>query len=134
MLIGTVLDELERQNKSAALITMCIGGGMEIRDDYRARLTPVRAPFVRLRLERLSPTSLHARTRLIRYRSMSLQPARLGDLEPAVLRLPLVKSRVRDPVPPTHLRRLCPRLRLPQDPDDLLLAEPAALHLSVSFQ
>jgi acetyl-CoA C-acetyltransferase len=30
MLIGTVLDELERQNKSAALITMCIGGGMGV--------------------------------------------------------------------------------------------------------
>ena len=29
--------------------------------------------------------------------------------------------------------RLCPRLRLPQDPDYLFLAEPAALHLSVSF-
>ena len=30
MLIGTALDELERQNKSAALITMCISGGMEV--------------------------------------------------------------------------------------------------------
>ena len=30
MLIGTVLDELERQNKTTALITMCIGGGMGI--------------------------------------------------------------------------------------------------------
>jgi acetyl-CoA C-acetyltransferase len=28
MLIGTALDELERSNKSTALITMCIGGGM----------------------------------------------------------------------------------------------------------
>jgi acetyl-CoA C-acetyltransferase len=28
MLIGTVLDELERQDKHTALITMCIGGGM----------------------------------------------------------------------------------------------------------
>ena len=28
MLIGTVLDELERQDKQRALITMCIGGGM----------------------------------------------------------------------------------------------------------
>jgi acetyl-CoA C-acetyltransferase len=28
MLIGTVLDELERQDKQTALITMCIGGGM----------------------------------------------------------------------------------------------------------
>ena len=30
MLIGTVLDELERQNKTTGLITMCIGGGMGI--------------------------------------------------------------------------------------------------------
>ena len=25
---GTVLDELERTNKSTALVTLCIGGGM----------------------------------------------------------------------------------------------------------
>jgi acetyl-CoA C-acetyltransferase len=30
MLLGTVLDELERSNKSTALITLCIGGGMGI--------------------------------------------------------------------------------------------------------
>ena len=30
MLIGTAIDELERSNKSTALITMCIGGGMGI--------------------------------------------------------------------------------------------------------
>ncbi|HET6614161.1 MAG TPA: acetyl-CoA C-acetyltransferase [Kofleriaceae bacterium] len=30
MLLGTALDELERQNKSTALITLCIGGGMGI--------------------------------------------------------------------------------------------------------
>jgi acetyl-CoA C-acetyltransferase len=30
MLIGTVLDELERQNKTTGLVTMCIGGGMGI--------------------------------------------------------------------------------------------------------
>ena len=28
ILIGTVLDELERQNKSTGLVTMCTGGGM----------------------------------------------------------------------------------------------------------
>ena len=30
MLIGTLLDELERQDKTTGLITMCIGGGMGI--------------------------------------------------------------------------------------------------------
>ncbi len=30
MLIGTLLDELERQNKTTGLVTMCIGGGMGI--------------------------------------------------------------------------------------------------------
>jgi acetyl-CoA C-acetyltransferase len=30
MLVGTVLDELERRDKNTALVTMCIGGGMGI--------------------------------------------------------------------------------------------------------
>ena len=30
MLIGTVLDELERRDQSTGLVTMCIGGGMGI--------------------------------------------------------------------------------------------------------
>jgi acetyl-CoA C-acetyltransferase len=30
MLIGTILDELERRNQTTGLITMCIGGGMGI--------------------------------------------------------------------------------------------------------
>jgi acetyl-CoA C-acetyltransferase len=30
MLLGTVLDELERQDKSTGLVTLCIGGGMGI--------------------------------------------------------------------------------------------------------
>jgi len=30
MLIGTILDELERQNKTTGLVTLCIGGGMGI--------------------------------------------------------------------------------------------------------
>jgi acetyl-CoA C-acetyltransferase len=29
MILGTALDELERQNKSTALATLCVGGGME---------------------------------------------------------------------------------------------------------
>ena len=28
MILGTVLDELERTSKSTALVTLCIGGGM----------------------------------------------------------------------------------------------------------
>ena len=28
MILGTVLDELERPNKETALVTLCIGGGM----------------------------------------------------------------------------------------------------------
>ena len=30
MLMGTVLDELERQDQTTGLVTMCIGGGMGI--------------------------------------------------------------------------------------------------------
>ena len=30
MLLGTLLDELERQNKSTGMVTMCVGGGMGI--------------------------------------------------------------------------------------------------------
>ncbi|OWY23879.1 acetyl-CoA acetyltransferase [Sphingobacteriales bacterium UPWRP_1] len=30
MLLGTVLDELERRNRSTALITLCVGGGMGV--------------------------------------------------------------------------------------------------------
>ncbi|MBI2968549.1 MAG: acetyl-CoA C-acetyltransferase [Bacteroidetes bacterium] len=30
MLVGTILDELERQNKTTGLVTLCIGGGMGI--------------------------------------------------------------------------------------------------------
>jgi acetyl-CoA C-acetyltransferase len=30
ILLGTAIDELERANKSTALVTLCIGGGMGI--------------------------------------------------------------------------------------------------------
>jgi acetyl-CoA C-acetyltransferase len=30
MLLGTVLDELERTNKNTGLITLCVGGGMGV--------------------------------------------------------------------------------------------------------
>jgi acetyl-CoA C-acetyltransferase len=30
MILGTALDELERQDKSTALISLCVGGGMGI--------------------------------------------------------------------------------------------------------
>jgi acetyl-CoA C-acetyltransferase len=30
MLVGTVVDELERQNKSTGLVTLCVGGGMGV--------------------------------------------------------------------------------------------------------
>jgi acetyl-CoA C-acetyltransferase len=30
VILGTALDELERQNKSTALATLCVGGGMGI--------------------------------------------------------------------------------------------------------
>jgi acetyl-CoA C-acetyltransferase len=30
MILGTALDELERQNKRTALATLCVGGGMGI--------------------------------------------------------------------------------------------------------
>src|SRR5258707_10489214 len=35
MILGTVLDELERTNKSTALVTLCIGGGMGTADAQR---------------------------------------------------------------------------------------------------
>lgn len=30
ILLGTVLDELERTNKNTGLITLCVGGGMGV--------------------------------------------------------------------------------------------------------
>jgi hypothetical protein len=44
-----------------------------------------------------------------------------------------LKSRVRDPVPPAYIWHLRARFMLPQNPDDLFLAESTALHSSVSL-
>ena len=38
MILGTVLDELERTNKKPLSVTLCIGAGMGNRDDHRTRL------------------------------------------------------------------------------------------------
>lgn len=58
----------------------------------------------------------------------------LGYLHPAELRLPLVKGRRADPVAAAYLHRRHARLLLLQDPDNLLFAEPAALHPSESLR
>ena len=39
MILGTVLDELERRDLNTALVTLCIGGGMGTATDHRTRLT-----------------------------------------------------------------------------------------------
>jgi acetyl-CoA C-acetyltransferase len=38
MILGTLLDELERRNLSTGLATLCVGAGMGTADDHRARL------------------------------------------------------------------------------------------------
>src|SRR5262249_30896299 len=57
-----------------------------------------------------------------------LQPPRIRHVETAELGLPLVKRRARDPMLAANVCRRAPRLLLAQDPDDLLFAEPTALH------
>src|SRR5215813_15461018 len=57
-----------------------------------------------------------------------LQPLGVRHLQTAELRLVLVERGLGDPVLPANVRRRRPRLLLPQDPDDLLFAEPASLH------
>jgi hypothetical protein len=52
------------------------------------------------------------------------EPAGLVDLEAAVFGLPPVERLLTDAVPPAELGRLAARLRLFQDPDDLLFREP----------
>ena len=53
---------------------------------------------------------------------------------PPILGLPLVEGRAADPVLAAHIRRLRPRLLLPQDPDDLFFREPAPLHRPSPFR
>ena len=60
-----------------------------------------------------------------------LQALRLGDLEPAVLGLPVVKRRFAHPVLPAHVGRLRPGLVLLQNRNDLLFRMPFALHRPV---
>src|SRR5215467_13965533 len=54
-----------------------------------------------------------------------MRPTCLVDLEAAILRVPAVKRLLAEPVPPAEVGRLRARLRLLQDPDDLLFREPA---------
>jgi hypothetical protein len=65
------------------------------------------------------------------HRGNDLAMAGLGYLEPAVLGLPFVESRVGDPMSPAPLRRRGPA-SCSSKPDYLLLAEPAALRPFVS--
>ena len=58
-----------------------------------------------------------------------VQTLRLRDLKPAVLRLPGIEGRARQPAATAKLRHHRSRLRLLQDPDDLLFAELLPLHL-----
>lgn len=60
------------------------------------------------------------------------QPPGLGHLQSAISGLPLVEGCRTDPMAAAHIRRRHPRLLLLQNSDDLLLAEPAPLHSSVS--
>src|SRR6185436_6793065 len=57
-----------------------------------------------------------------------LQPARLGHLHAAVLRLPGIERRRADPGPTADIGRLRPGLLLPQHSNDLLFREPRSLH------
>src|SRR6185312_8142819 len=56
-----------------------------------------------------------------------LQAAGFGYVESAVLGFPLVEGRARDPVTAANLLGLSPGFVLAQHPDDLFLAESAAL-------
>ena len=58
-----------------------------------------------------------------------LQPFGVGDLEPAILGLPFVERCLADPVTSAKLSHLRASFLLLQDTDDLLFAEPPALHI-----
>ena len=58
-----------------------------------------------------------------------LQPLGFRHLQTALLRLPLEKRRLAEPVLAADLRRWPAGILLAQDSNDLLLAEPALLHV-----
>lgn len=58
-----------------------------------------------------------------------LQSLGLTDLHAAILRAPIVKRRITDPVLPAELRCAQPGLVLLQHADDLFFREPAPLHV-----
>src|SRR5208282_3054449 len=62
-----------------------------------------------------------------------LQTTGFRDLEPAVLRFPLVECCAGDPVPPANLFGPGTRLVLAQHPDDLFLAEATPFHCPSPF-
>jgi hypothetical protein len=58
----------------------------------------------------------------------SSQPARVGNLQPAILRLPFVERRAADAVLAADIRCLGASFLLPQDRNVLLFVEPLTLH------
>src|SRR6188768_2764154 len=57
------------------------------------------------------------------------QPRGFASLHAAELGTPLVERRIAEPVLPAQLLDCHARLGLPQEPDDLLVGEPALLHV-----
>src|SRR5262249_16892176 len=63
-----------------------------------------------------------------------LQSSGVRHTHAAELRLPGVERRLRYAMPAAQLRHLHPGFLLTQDPDDLLLTDPASLHPSVPLR